>query len=70
VLRQALWRAVATVLIAGTALVSVGVTAPADSPFTISIRPVLSTLAVDVDVKLGVAHFHKRWSALPDGSKI
>ncbi len=67
--RHAAWRAVATVLIACTAFVSVGLTAPADSLFTISIRPVLASLAVDVDVKIGTARFHKRWSALPYGPK-
>ncbi len=69
-LRQTIGRAVATVLIACTALVSVALTAPADSLLTISIRPVLINLAVDVDVKIGAHHFHKRWSALPDGGGI
>ena len=65
-LRQMISRALATVLLAGTASASVGLTAPADSLFTIRVRPVLINLAVDVDVKLGTRHFHKRWSALSD----
>jgi len=69
-LRQAVWRVVATVLLTATAFVSVGLTAPADSPFSISIRPALINLAVDVDVKVGTKHFHKRWSALPDDGRI
>jgi hypothetical protein len=63
--RQAVSRALATVLLVCTAFASVGLTAPADSLFTISIRPVLVNLAVDVDIKLGARHFHRRWSALP-----
>lgn len=66
--RHVIWRAIATVLISCTALVSVGLTAPADSLFTISIRPVLVNLAIDVDIKVGAMHFHERWSALPDTS--
>jgi len=69
-LRQLVWRTVAGTLLACTAFASVGLTAPADGPFTIRIRPVLINLAVDVDVKLGANHFHARWSALPDGTRF
>jgi len=69
-LRQTVGRALAIVLLASTASASVGLTAPADSLFTIRVRPVLINLAVDVDVKLGAHHFHKRWSALPDASRL
>ena len=69
-MRQTVGRALATVLLASTAFASVGLTAPADSPFTIRIRPVLINLAVDVDVKVGGRHFHRRWSALPDASRF
>lgn len=69
-LRQTIWRAFATVLLAGTAFASVGLTAPAESLFTIRIHPVLINLAVDVDVKVGMRHFHRRWSALPDASRF
>jgi hypothetical protein len=66
--RHVIWKAIATVAIACTALASVGFTAPADSLFTISIRPVLVNLAVDVDIKVGTWHLHERWSVLPDAS--
>ena len=69
-LRRVLGRALVTVLLASTAFASVGLTAPVDSLFTIRIRPVLINLAVDVDVKLGAHRFHKRWSALPDTSRL
>ena len=69
-LRQIVWRALATVLLASTAFASVGLTAPADGLFTIRIRPVLINLAVDVDVKVGGHLFHKRWSALPDATRF
>jgi len=65
-LRQTVGRALAIVLLASTASASVGLTAPADSLFTIRVRPVLINLAVDVDVKLGARHFHTRWSALTE----
>jgi hypothetical protein len=60
------------------ALVSVGVTAPASSLFTIGIEPVFMrldpvsiaearahALAVKVDVKFGNLHLHYQWSAIP-----
>ena len=58
------WLAAAVILC--TALVSVGLTAPVDALFSISIRPVLARLALEVDVKFGTHHFHTQWSALPD----
>jgi len=61
-----------------TALVSVGLTAPADGPFSIVIRPVwfqldaksvaesrARALGVDVDVNIGSMHLHFGWSAIP-----
>lgn len=64
--------------IAIVALVSVGLTAPASSLFTIDIEPVFMrldpasiaesrahALAVKVDVKFGNLHLHYRWSAIP-----
>ena len=63
---RSLSRLLAVALILCTALVSVGLTAPAEAPFTISIRPVLLRLAVEVDVKFGTHHFHTQWSALSD----
>jgi hypothetical protein len=65
-LRQAIGRSVAAMLIACTAFVSVGLTAPADGLVTIRVRPSVINLAVDVHVKVGPKHLHVRWSALPD----
>ena len=61
-----------------TALTSVGLTAPADGPFSLRIRPVwlrvdpeaiaesrAHALGLDVDVKLGGLHLHLGWSAIP-----
>jgi hypothetical protein len=55
-------------LIVFTALVAVGVTAPADAPFAIAIRPVFMTLGLDIDVKVWSVHLHFAWSALPSAS--
>jgi hypothetical protein len=65
-------------LIALVALISVGLTAPADGPFTIGIRPAFFRLdpesvaesrahafGLDVDVKFGQLHLHFNWSAIP-----
>jgi hypothetical protein len=75
--RTQLARAVAGVLIAFTALVSVGLSAPADGPFTIAIRPVFlqldpvaiaesraRALGFDIDIRLGPFHVHMGWSAI------
>ena len=68
-------------LIMFTALGSVGLTAPADGPFSISITPVFLRLdqialaqsnarvfGLDIDVKIGSSHFHYGWSAIPISS--
>ena len=60
-----------------TALVSVGLTAPEDGAFSITVHPVLlrldraaleqargRALGLDVDVKIGSMHLHFGWSAL------
>jgi hypothetical protein len=65
-------------LILAAAVVSVGLTAPADGPFTIDVQPIFFRLdpasvaasrahavAVDVDVKFGTLHLHFKWSAIP-----
>ena len=64
-LRTRLAHALVAALLAFTALVTVGLTAPADAAFTIAIRPIFATLGVDVDVKLGGMHLHFAWSAIP-----
>lgn len=79
-LRKRLLRVFAGLAIVATALTSVGLTAPADSPFSIRIRPVLlrvdaeavtesraHALGLDVDLKLGDLHMHLGWSAIPLG---
>jgi len=61
-----------------TALVSVGMTAPADGPFTIDVHPIFMrldaasiaesrahALGLNVDVKFGTMHLHYTWSAIP-----
>jgi hypothetical protein len=72
------WLALAATLIILTALVSVGLTAPADGLFTIGIRPVFfridpaaiaesraSALGLDIDIRLWTLHLHFAWSAIP-----
>jgi len=69
------------VLVLFTAFVSVGLTAPADGPFSIVITPVFvrldrtaiaqsraGALGFDVDVKIGSMHMHMGWSAVPISS--
>jgi hypothetical protein len=77
-LRKRLARILTGVAIMATALTSVGLTAPADGPFSLRIRPVLlrvdpdaiaesraHALSVDVDLKVGALHVHLGWSAIP-----
>jgi len=65
-------------MIAIVALLSVGLTAPASSPFTIAVRPAFLSLdpesiaearahaiGIDVRVKFGSLHFHYKWTAIP-----
>jgi len=76
-LRRWLARTLVAVLIATTALVSVGLTAPADGVFSIAVQPILlridpaaieqsraCALGLDIDVKLGSMHLHVGWSGL------
>jgi hypothetical protein len=68
-------------LIATTALISVGLTAPEDGAFSIEVHPVLLRLdrsateqpraraiGLDVDIKIGSMHVHFGWSLLPSSS--
>jgi hypothetical protein len=77
-LRTRLARTLVGTLIVFAALVSVGLTAPADGPFTIGLRPAFlrldpealaesraHALGLDVDIKLGTLHLHFKWSAIP-----
>ena len=77
-LRRRLARTFGGSLLAVAALISVGLTAPADGPFTIGITPVFlrldaaaiaesraRALGLDVDIKLWTLHLHFAWSAIP-----
>ena len=64
-LRFRLAQALLALVIGSTALVAVGLTAPADAPFSIVVRPVFVSLGVDVDVKVWSMHLHFTWSAIP-----
>ena len=63
-LRTRLAKALVATLIVFTALVAVGVTAPAEAPFTIAIRPTFVNLGLDIDIKVWSVHLHFAWSAL------
>lgn len=63
-LRQWATRTLLATLLAFTALVSVGITAPENAPFSIVIRPAFLRLGIDIDIKIGSAHLHAGWSAL------
>jgi len=52
-----------------TAVITVGLTASANSPFSISLHPVIMRLGIDLDVKIGTLHLHAGWSALPESTK-
>lgn len=71
-------RTLVATLIAVAALVSVGLTAPADGPFSIDIHPFVlrldpasiaqsraHALGVDLDITFGSLHLHYAWSAIP-----
>ena len=77
-LRTRFARTLVGTLIVLAALVSVGLTAPADGPFAIDLRPAFfrldaaslaesraHALGLDVDIKFGTAHLHFKWSAIP-----
>ena len=64
-LRFRLAQALLAIVIGSTALAAVGLTAPADAPFSIVVRPVFVSLGVDVDVKVWNMHLHFAWSAIP-----
>lgn len=76
-LRQRAARTIVGMLIVAAASISVGLTAPAEGPFSIGVRPVFlridsdataesraGALGVDVDIKLGTLHLHFGWSAI------
>ena len=63
--RQPFVKALGAALVFATALITVGLSAAADGPFSIVVRPVFVRLGIDVNVKLGSLHLHANWSALP-----
>ena len=66
--RQPLVKALGAALVFAIALITVGLSAAADGPFTIVVRPVFVRLGIDVNIKLGSLHLHANWSALPPGA--
>jgi hypothetical protein len=77
-LRTRIARTLGGTLIAVAGLVSVGLTAPPDGPFTIDVQTVFfrldpaavaesraHALGLDVDIKFGTLHLHYEWSAIP-----
>lgn len=77
-LRTRLARTAVATAIAVVALVSVGLTASPESPFTIDIQPLFlrfdaaslaeshpHALGVKIDIRLGTLHLHYKWSAIP-----
>jgi hypothetical protein len=75
---RSLRKSLLVLLAVSTAFVAVGLTAPADGPFSIGIQPVVwrmdaaavaesraSVLGLDVDVKVGSIHVHLGWSVIP-----
>jgi hypothetical protein len=75
-LRQRLARTLVGTLMFLAALISVGLAAPADSLFSIEVKPVFlrldaatesrtSALGLDVDIRIWTLHLHFAWSAVP-----
>jgi hypothetical protein len=81
-LRQRAARILIGTMIVVASCVSVGLTAPADGPFTIAVRPIFlrldeppddsrpGALGLDIDVKIGTMHLHFGWSAIPLASLL
>jgi len=77
-LRTRLARTIVGTMIVLVAFVSVGLTAPANGPFSIGLHPAFfrldpdavaesraHALGLDVDIKLGTVHLHFKWTAIP-----
>jgi len=71
-------RMIGGLMILSTAVLAVGIAAPADGVFSIAVHPVFiradpaaiaesraRALGIDVDVKVGAMHVHLGWSAIP-----
>ena len=76
-LRTQIARIVVALAIFSTAVLAVGITAPADGVFSIVVQPIFMrvdpaaiaesrarALGLDVDVKFGAMHMHLGWSAI------
>lgn len=63
--RQPLVKGFIAALVVAVAVLTVGLTASAESPFSISVHTVFLRLGIDLDVKIGTFHLHASWSALP-----
>ena len=57
-------------LVLTTAILTVGLTASSESAFSIRFRPVFLRLGLDIDVRIGSAHLHTRWTVLPETPEI
>ena len=62
---NAVAKAFAGMMLLVTALLTVGLTASSDGPFSIDVEPVFIRLGIDIDIKIGSLHLHAGWSALP-----
>ena len=75
--RRATSRALLAALAFACAIVAIGVTAPPEAPFAISVHPVLLRIddserpprphafSLDVDVRLWSIHLHVGWGGIP-----
>jgi hypothetical protein len=68
--RQPLVKGFIAALAMAVAVLTVGLTASAESPFSISVHTAFLRLGVDVDIRLGSFHLHASWSALPDAPAV
>jgi hypothetical protein len=57
-------RSFVAALVIAVAIATVGLTASAESPFSISVHTAFLRLGIDVEVKVGPFHLHASWSAL------
>ena len=68
-LRMRFGKGLLAALVLATAVLSVGLTASPNGPFSIIVRPVFARLGIDIDIKIGTLHLHAGWSAL-DGEIV
>lgn len=63
--RQPLVKGFIAAIAVAIAVLTVGLTASAESPFSISVHTAFLQLGIDLDIKIGSFHLHAAWSALP-----